>query len=110
MASPYLYYGTLTAGTSGVAIPLTDALLAGSEGQIVVIVSVDTAETVGAYLVPAGEAIDAPSPFYAPPTGATTQMVDMYRGGTDAADRPHLYATEDVTCYVAVRTVSAGAD
>lgn len=108
MASPYIYYDQLTATSSGTPIPLTASMLGGAEGDIVVVVSVDSGEAEDVYLIPAGKDVDAPSPFLAPNSGTTTQMPDFYNGGTDAADRPHLYAAGDTTCRVTVYRANFG--
>lgn len=108
MASPYIYYATLDATSSGTAIPLTDAMLAGAEGDIVVVVSVDPSEADDAYIIPPGETINARSPFRCPNDGTTAQMACRYEGGTDAADRPHLYSAGTTTCAVTVYLASTG--
>lgn len=108
MASPWIYQDTLTATSSGTVIPLTPAMLAGSEGDIVIVCSVVAGESEDVYIIKAGGDIDAPSAFRVPFDGTTTQRPDFYNGGTDAADRPHLYAAADTDVYVEVYRANFG--
>ena len=109
MSFPYIYENTaLTATSSGAAIPLTQAMLEGAEGDCVAYISVAPGGTQDVYFVPPGGDIDAPSAFRAPSDGATLAVDFFYSGGTATADRPHVYAGSNQACQVLIKVASFG--
>ena len=115
MASPYIYQNNeFTATSAGAAIPLTSSMLAGSEGDIVVVVRLATGESGEVSYVPVGLTVpdgtnnDTGTALLVNEDGNTSQFADFYAGGETTATRPRLYASSDTVCHVLVYRASFG--
>ena len=115
MASPYIFQDNeFTATSAGAAIPLTSAMLAGAEGDIVVVVRLADGETGNVNYVPVGLTVpdgtgdDTGTALLVNGDGNTSQFADFYAGGETDATRPRLYASADTVCHVLVYRASFG--